>query len=126
MIRRPPRSTRTDTLFPYTTLFRSDADPPPAPPPSALRVRLMTTRLAQPAPRRRLLSFGPHRWLPRPGRLVGRTGPRPKHYQPPACSTVRTRLRSEPTIWRPILHGRDRKSDGKGPSVSVLVDHGRP
>src|SRR3546814_10504083 len=36
MIRRPPRSTRTDTLFPYTTLFRSttvdglvtgDADP---------------------------------------------------------------------------------------------------
>src|SRR3546814_2250287 len=30
MIRRPPRSTRTDTLFPYTTLFRSSrrkADP---------------------------------------------------------------------------------------------------
>src|SRR3546814_20417237 len=31
MIRRPPRSTRTDTLFPYTTLFRSlllmDKDP---------------------------------------------------------------------------------------------------
>src|SRR3546814_9873450 len=26
MIRRPPRSTRTDTLFPYTTLFRSPAD----------------------------------------------------------------------------------------------------
>src|SRR3546814_3886420 len=37
MIRRPPRSTRTDTLFPYTTLFRShrlvapvDADLPEA------------------------------------------------------------------------------------------------
>src|SRR3546814_9780101 len=34
MIRRPPRSTRTDTLFPYTTLFRSPANesavvPPP-------------------------------------------------------------------------------------------------
>src|SRR3546814_19135560 len=33
MIRRPPRSTRTDTLFPYTTLFRSEggqfrSDPP--------------------------------------------------------------------------------------------------
>src|SRR3546814_7232682 len=27
MIRRPPRSTRTDTLFPYTTLFRSLATP---------------------------------------------------------------------------------------------------
>src|SRR3546814_18571 len=26
MIRRPPRSTRTDTLFPYTTLFRSSED----------------------------------------------------------------------------------------------------
>src|SRR3546814_15128857 len=32
MIRRPPRSTRTDTLFPYTTLFRSSTTfggPPP-------------------------------------------------------------------------------------------------
>src|SRR3546814_4444657 len=28
MIRRPPRSTRTDTLFPYTTLCRSRGDPP--------------------------------------------------------------------------------------------------
>src|SRR3546814_8299027 len=27
MIRRPPRSTRTDTLFPYTTLFRSRSHP---------------------------------------------------------------------------------------------------
>src|SRR3546814_15542373 len=27
MIRRPPRSTRTDTLFPYTTLFRSGGTP---------------------------------------------------------------------------------------------------
>src|SRR3546814_611511 len=30
MIRRPPRSTRTDTLFPYTTLFRSRSGHPPA------------------------------------------------------------------------------------------------
>src|SRR3546814_10993528 len=30
MIRRPPRSTRTDTLFPYTTLFRSDEAVGPA------------------------------------------------------------------------------------------------
>src|SRR3546814_14175072 len=28
MIRRPPRSTRTDTLFPYTTLFRSGGSRP--------------------------------------------------------------------------------------------------
>src|SRR3546814_18646543 len=31
MIRRPPRSTRTDTLFPYTTLFRSVANMPRSP-----------------------------------------------------------------------------------------------
>src|SRR3546814_6476831 len=31
MIRRPPRSTRTDTLFPYTTLFRSVRIPHPQP-----------------------------------------------------------------------------------------------
>src|SRR3546814_12052657 len=31
MIWRPPRSTRTDTLFPYTTLFRSLIGPYPAP-----------------------------------------------------------------------------------------------
>src|SRR3546814_12195933 len=53
MIRRPPRSTRTDTLFPYTTLFRSasgdirgageDGNPegrrelPPAPVPGQIR-----------------------------------------------------------------------------------------
>src|SRR3546814_4537038 len=30
MIRRPPRSTRTDTLFPYTTLFRSQGVERPA------------------------------------------------------------------------------------------------
>src|SRR3546814_4719065 len=30
MIRRPPRSTRTDTLFPYTTLFRSATKPQPS------------------------------------------------------------------------------------------------
>src|SRR3546814_2883286 len=53
MIRRPPRSTRTDTLFPYTTLFRS----------AAAQARRMDERLlsrpagigaAYGAPRRRL------------------------------------------------------------------------
>src|SRR3546814_15923721 len=33
MIRRPPRSTRTDTLFPYTTLLRSRKIPAPEPNP---------------------------------------------------------------------------------------------
>src|SRR3546814_17408080 len=38
MIRPPPRSTRTDTLFPYTTLFRSNLFPPDKSPP-CLRAR---------------------------------------------------------------------------------------
>src|SRR3546814_1802672 len=33
MIRRPPRSTRTETLFPYTTLFRSKKEYSPFPDP---------------------------------------------------------------------------------------------
>src|SRR3546814_3807479 len=37
MIRRPPRSTRTDTLFPYTTLFRSLRRAGGARPPRLLR-----------------------------------------------------------------------------------------
>src|SRR3546814_12589079 len=36
MLRRPPRSTRTDTLFPYTTLFRSAQGEP-------LQLEFMTT-----------------------------------------------------------------------------------
>src|SRR3546814_3662731 len=45
LIRRPPRSTRTDTLFPYTTLVRSHAGggagpaPPAAPPPAPAGAR---------------------------------------------------------------------------------------
>src|SRR3546814_16087729 len=40
MIRRPPRSTRTDTLFPYTTLFRSVHAPYPRHPQAGGRPRL--------------------------------------------------------------------------------------
>src|SRR3546814_19802565 len=41
MIRRPPRSTRTDTLFPYTTLFRSVR-------PLGLGGKLFKTRIIEP------------------------------------------------------------------------------
>src|SRR3546814_1174485 len=43
MIRRPPRSTRTDTLFPYTTLFRS-LFRPPFRPASSMCMRYMYQR----------------------------------------------------------------------------------
>src|SRR3546814_7250227 len=45
MIRRPPRSTRTDTLFPYTTLFRSSA-----------RLRASPARKATGTPRARSMA----------------------------------------------------------------------
>src|SRR3546814_7655816 len=45
MIRRPPRSTRTDTLFPYTTLFRSRCFPR-----TPGRRRRAPRRRARPAP----------------------------------------------------------------------------
>src|SRR3546814_11771606 len=45
MIRRPPRSTRTDTLFPYTTLFRSQAL---GTTPASARLRLTISALPNP------------------------------------------------------------------------------
>src|SRR3546814_2893532 len=59
MIRRPPRSTRTDTLFPYTTLFRSRrraqaphrrASRPASPPPPSAGCRAARARRADPPP----------------------------------------------------------------------------
>src|SRR3546814_1089171 len=46
MIRRPPRSTRTDTLFPYTTLFRSASGCARSPTWIALRCRVSRNRKA--------------------------------------------------------------------------------
>src|SRR3546814_2134912 len=51
MIRRPPRSTRTDTLFPYTTLFRSSSSS------HCSRARFRASRRAARG-----------RWSPRPAR----------------------------------------------------------
>src|SRR3546814_4147945 len=58
MIRRPPRSTRTDTLFPYTTLFRSHA--------GAAHGSLPLIRLPREACRRRRSFPCPERKYQRP------------------------------------------------------------
>src|SRR3546814_6326498 len=51
MIRRPPRSTRTDTLFPYTTLFRSPAPPVnPAPVHKPIAEKQSENRPTSPVP----------------------------------------------------------------------------
>src|SRR3546814_8742935 len=68
MIRRPPRSTRTDTLFPYTTLFRSWPDKKissqvhfrlskPRRPGKPLRLTVGNTRFG-------LVSAGAEAWAP--------------------------------------------------------------
>src|SRR3546814_4513368 len=44
MIRRPPRSTRTDTLLPYTTLFRSRSSTCPPKPPGGASERSAAAR----------------------------------------------------------------------------------
>src|SRR3546814_2269595 len=72
MIRRPPRSTRTDTLFPYTTLFRSSkrrsarrisfAQPPAGPRQSSLRRRFF------------------HRWMPAVEPFLLQDGERVRHH----------------------------------------------
>src|SRR3546814_13665234 len=108
MIRRPPRSTRTDTLFPYTTLFRSrrqlprGAGPPHqrAPPPAIL------TSMG----RRHHVQF---RWPVLQGREARRVG---RRYQRPLWRRS----------WLQLLHPcfRDRKSVVSGKSVSVSVDLG--
>src|SRR3546814_8159134 len=56
MIRRPPRSTRTDTLFPYTTLFRSSVCQPTVPVLAA--VSLMAAR-GEATPRSLVMMGGP-------------------------------------------------------------------
>src|SRR3546814_8069927 len=66
MIRRPPSSTLTDTLFPYTTLFRSLRREPVSP----RRLRLREHAPAEPhgPGGRRDLRHGQHPVLPHPGR----------------------------------------------------------
>src|SRR3546814_13973651 len=53
MIRRPPRSTRTDTLFPYTTLFRSRRVPGGGPVPVLRAAARPVPGARAPAPGRR-------------------------------------------------------------------------
>src|SRR3546814_10069672 len=65
MIRRPPRSTRTDTLFPYTTLFRSQR--------GAVDARRLTQFRAAPAPEIDQRLFGAESGLERIEFVTGDT-----------------------------------------------------
>src|SRR3546814_12454277 len=84
MIRRPPRSTRTDTLFPYTTLFRS----------LPLRRHLVYNRRAQTAAR-----VSP---FPDGAAMVTATGREPRH-QPASDPTRAILARRRRNLLLPIL-----------------------
>src|SRR3546814_7079347 len=73
MVRTPPRSTRADTLFPYTTLFRSGSDPHAA--------TLVGAAMAVPTDRR----LG---WLHQPSFKAGRSDTRGAGLVEPTQPTV--------------------------------------
>src|SRR3546814_12043397 len=107
MIRRPPRSTRTDTLFPYTTLFRSDRRVRPDRPPGRSDPEHAAAQLAQAG------GDGAEARAGRVDRRARGTGEAGRKPGTPA----------HPAEARP---GRaaDRKSVVEGKSVSVRVDLG--
>src|SRR6056297_1154569 len=142
MIRRPPRSTRTDTLFPYTTLFRS-RDAPGGDGPSgggrrrlrpgrrgALRQPRLRPRLGLPAGQGRRTAALPRGAgaVPRGLRAVGRVGP-PRGVLPDAgeplsldrrgapsqrSAAARTRRRAPRRFGADGLRRRDRPQAGGG------------
>src|SRR3546814_3800845 len=103
MIRRPPRSTRTDTLFPYTTLFRASRSggwvPEPAvraaPPERRRAGEAPALRHEQPPSRRAPLHLG-LAGAPRLGTLRG--GVPDRMLRPPEQETEMTVIRSEAEI----------------------------
>src|SRR3546814_2842739 len=86
MLRRPPRSTRTDTLFPYTTLFRS-------------AILLMSCDLLQQhyylRPERQADVVRPQPWglmrlsAPKPHAMHGQSGPRSEEHTSELQSLMR-------------------------------------
>src|SRR3546814_7566750 len=92
MIRRPPRFTRTDTLFPYTTLFRSRMWPPHINRPSAGQLITVERGCAM---RHRVRHAPLHpRNGPAAGARILRRSVAAGSATPPPTSTVRTRYAS--------------------------------
>src|SRR3546814_776496 len=147
MIRRPPRSTRTDTLFPYTTLFRSLRKPALTPRIAAHAFPLHSSNAPELARAARVSRTG---WGRRPPALANRSPPANEETESGKADEQRSRrtrrsryaigsasrLGIEPRrrrirLWRlprsrlrPARDAalwRDRKSDGWGKSVSVRV-----
>src|SRR3546814_5451125 len=107
MIRRPPRSTRTDTLFPYTTLFRS-----PAPRgPQAVAPRADGLRRAR------------HRAAPPPGRRPALNRRDLRSWRLRSETVVRRRGRARGQELQPVLRGLEYQSPAiAGDGVGLLEE----
>src|SRR3546814_4109811 len=117
MLRRPPRSTRTDTLFPYTTLFRSaDAPAPPddtqpvAGAGGAAHRGPRDDRVPDPRCPARARLAGAGAGVPRPGESAGARGGAP-HREPQRLRRLPAsrpqgdgRLRSEEHTSTPVTN----------------------
>src|SRR3546814_15864883 len=117
MIRRPPRSTRTDTLFPYTTLFRSA--------PGKLFLRFGASHPDDP----RRLHIG--RGWPHLHQIVDRFDLFDRHIlvEPAIVAAglienLVERLGCEQAVVKLHGSGQDWKSDGSGKRGSVRGDRG--
>src|SRR3546814_20497927 len=116
MIRRPPRSTRTDTLFPYTTLFRSGLRDP-------LRRWQRHHRVGQSRHRLRGGSAERHGAAQRP--LRWRDGAETREAQNARGTETQGPLSLPESGPCPLSNaGAARKSVVSGKSVSVRVDPG--
>src|SRR3546814_16803391 len=108
MIRRPPRSTRTDTLFPYTTLFRSSPpevqhEPPdPRPDGRARGPRHPRGRLREPRHRP-----ADQRCPLPPGRQGNLPADRPRPARPGPCARTPRRKPGPPRIRPPPRDAAD-------------------
>src|SRR3546814_20119995 len=105
MIRRPPTATRTDTLFPYTTLFRSSASPDRRP------RRRPAAAGPCPSPARTT----PARRTPDPGYGRCTTPPRPAAAQRRGGRSAPTAPPSPPR--RPAYHRAGDRQPGPAPTA---------
>src|SRR3546814_20989850 len=104
MIRRPPRATRTDTLFPFTTLFRSDG-----------------TRHIVPS---ELLAAGAYQLGGLPAMAAGLLDQVESEHDGVRLYASFLRADLDDAVRRAGRFWRDRKSVVSGKSVSVRVDRG--
>src|SRR3546814_19714770 len=121
MIRRPPRSTRTDTLFPYTTLFRSTRAKAPLEQQQVIARRVARTQETPIRHHQRRGEILDQMPLEQPRRRrLGEFRPRDQRID----LALRLDLRQRRRRLKGARGGADRKSVVSGKGVSVRVDPG--